>query len=113
MQQPVPDVLGLTKFHLRQFCRVGETQGLDLYRPLANLGFVPVPAEHILHKSSDIVCHVGLPRLTFIQVYGVKSMAYEAVWFDVSQSMGNRHRSFTPARRLHESDSDQQHGKKQ
>jgi hypothetical protein len=73
MKQPVPNLLGFTKFHLRQFGGVGEARSLDLDQPLTDLGFMPVTAEHILHKSNDVVCHVGSPRLTLIQVRGVKS----------------------------------------
>jgi hypothetical protein len=61
MKQPVANLLGFAKFHLRQFGGVGEAGSLDLDQPLTDLGFMPVTAEHILHKSNDVVCHVGLP----------------------------------------------------
>src|SRR3981189_1093162 len=80
MKQPVPNLLGFAKFRLRQFGGVGEAGSLDLDQPLTDLGFTPVTAEHILHKSNDVVCHVGLPATNLDPspwrlVYGAKSVA--------------------------------------
>ena len=61
MEQPVPDVFGFTKSYLRQFSGMSRAFGFDLDRTLADLGFMPVLAEHILHKSSDIAGHAGHP----------------------------------------------------
>jgi hypothetical protein len=80
MKQPVPNLLGFTEFHLRQFGGVGEAGSLDLDQPLTDLGFMPVTAEHIFHESKDVVCHVELPATNldpspWRQVCGVKSVA--------------------------------------
>src|SRR5947209_17525828 len=75
MKQPVPNLLGFAKVHLRQCGGVGHAGSLDLDQALTDLGFTPVSAEYVFHESNDVVCHVELPRLTLIQVRGVKSMA--------------------------------------
>jgi hypothetical protein len=58
MEQPIPHALALTKFRLRQFRGIGHAGRIDLDRALADFSFMPVLAEHILHKSSDVACHV-------------------------------------------------------
>jgi hypothetical protein len=60
VKQPIPHFLGFTKFRLCQFGCVYAARRLDLNRTLADLGFMPVVTEDILHKSSNIACHSGL-----------------------------------------------------
>jgi len=75
MQQPVAHLFGLAKSQLRQFSSVGQAGGLDLDRIRADLGFMPVSAKHIFHKSCHERVMLGLPskvRLTFLAVCGVR-----------------------------------------
>jgi hypothetical protein len=64
MKQPVAHTLGFTKLQLRHFRSVGEAGSLNFDRLLADLSLMTILTEHILHKSSDVVCHIELPLLT-------------------------------------------------
>jgi hypothetical protein len=58
VKQPVSHMLAFTKSRLRQFSGIRDAGCLDLDRSLTDFSFVPVVAEHILHKPSDVTCHV-------------------------------------------------------
>ena len=84
VEQPIPHVLTFTEFRLRQFSGVRDAERLDLDRALADFSFMPVVAEHILHKSSDVMCHVQLPPVS--DWSRLQSIAWEAARLDASQA---------------------------
>jgi hypothetical protein len=61
MKEPVLHSLDLTKLSLREFGGRPLARSFNFNRTLADFSFMPVFTKYILHKPSDIACHVKSP----------------------------------------------------